>query len=84
MKFKFKKIVCVLVLLCSSFKSFQAGVFSLLLNSLPDPSADDLDNSFENTVILVSIDGFRPDYLDSGHLPMLERLGTFTLFLASL
>jgi predicted AlkP superfamily pyrophosphatase or phosphodiesterase len=27
-----------------------------------------------NTVILISMDGFRPDYLDRGHTPMLKQL----------
>jgi predicted AlkP superfamily pyrophosphatase or phosphodiesterase len=49
-------------------------LISLLFCLCACASANTKPNKAGNTVILISLDGFRPDYLDRGHTPMLKQL----------
>lgn len=75
-------LVLFLIANCSLTVSLGMGLFSWLSDHrrlLMAPEEVDLadisENPYANTVILVCIDGFRPDYIESGHIPMLEYLG---------
>jgi predicted AlkP superfamily pyrophosphatase or phosphodiesterase len=54
----------------------RIGLFFCLLISLCAcaSTSNRQENKTPNTVILISLDGFRPDYLDRGHTPMLKQL----------
>src|SRR5262245_58089919 len=58
-------------------RSFVIGLSALLLAACPTrhaPSAPPAAASGEPITILISLDGFRPDYLDRGITPALSQL----------